>query len=38
MKNYGYEKYISFDFGMLSKYQYYTGIIFRHTPMEPASQ
>ena len=32
MKNYGYEKYISFDFGMLSKYQYYTGIIFQaHT-------
>ena len=29
MKNYGYEKYISFDFGMLSKYQYYTGIIFK---------
>ena len=29
MKNYGYEKYISFDFGMLSKYQYYTGIIFQ---------
>ncbi len=25
---YGYEKYISFDFGMLSKYRYYTGIIF----------
>lgn len=24
----GYDKYISFDFGMLSKYQYYTGIIF----------
>ena len=23
------EKYISFDFGMLSKYQYYTGVIFR---------
>ena len=29
MKIYGYEKYISFDFGMLSKYQYYTGIIFQ---------
>ena len=29
MKTYGYEKYISFDFGMLSKYQYYTGIIFQ---------
>lgn len=26
---YGYEKYISFDFGMLSKYRYYTGIIFQ---------
>ena len=24
----GYEKYISFDFGMLSRYEYYTGIIF----------
>ena len=23
------EKYISFDFGMLNKYQYYTGVIFR---------
>lgn len=29
LKIYGYEKYISFDFGMLSKYQYYTGIIFQ---------
>ncbi|MDE8682245.1 ATP phosphoribosyltransferase regulatory subunit, partial [Blautia schinkii] len=26
---YGYEKYVSFDFGMLSKFQYYTGIIFQ---------
>ncbi len=26
---YGYEKYICFDFGMLSKYRYYTGIIFQ---------
>ncbi len=26
---YGYEKYISFDLGMLSRYEYYTGIIFR---------
>lgn len=26
---YGLEKYISFDLGMLSKYNYYTGIIFR---------
>lgn len=25
---YGYEKYISFDLAMLSKYNYYTGIIF----------
>ena len=25
----GYEKYVSFDLGMLSKYNYYTGIIFR---------
>ena len=26
---YGTEKYVSFDLGMLSKYQYYTGIIFK---------
>ncbi|MDF2800506.1 MAG: hypothetical protein K0S61_409 [Anaerocolumna sp.] len=26
---YEFEKYISFDLGMLSKYNYYTGIIFR---------
>lgn len=26
---YGFEKYVSFDLGMLSKYQYYTGMIFR---------
>lgn len=26
---YGVEKYVCFDLGMLSKYQYYTGIIFR---------
>ena len=26
---YGYEKYISFDLSMLSKYHYYTGIIFQ---------
>ena len=26
---YGLEKYISFDLGMLSKYKYYTGIIFK---------
>lgn len=29
LKIYGYEKYITFDFGMLSKYHYYTGIIFQ---------
>ena len=29
LKIYGYEKYISFDFAMVSKYHYYTGIIFR---------
>lgn len=29
LKLYGVEKYVSFDFGMLSKYMYYTGIIFR---------
>ncbi len=28
MKAYGYERYIGFDLGMLSKYSYYTGIIF----------
>nr|WP_294679946.1 ATP phosphoribosyltransferase regulatory subunit [uncultured Blautia sp.] len=29
LKLYGCEKYIAFDFGMLSKYRYYTGIIFQ---------
>lgn len=29
LKSYGFEKYVSFDLGMLSKYMYYTGIIFR---------
>lgn len=29
LKKDGYERYISLDFGMLSKYRYYTGIIFR---------
>lgn len=29
LKAYGFEKYVSFDLGMLSKYMYYTGIIFR---------
>lgn len=26
---YGVEKYVSFDLGMLSKYHYYTGVIFK---------
>ena len=29
LKLYGYEKYVSFDLGMLSKYHYYTGVIFK---------
>ena len=29
MAIYGFEKYISFDLGMLSKYDYYTGLIFK---------
>jgi len=29
LKDYGMEKYISFDLGMLSKYKYYTGIILK---------
>ncbi len=29
MTDYGFEKYISFDLGMLSQYNYYTGIIFK---------
>jgi ATP phosphoribosyltransferase regulatory subunit len=29
LTDYGFEKYITFDLGMLSKYNYYTGIIFR---------
>lgn len=29
LKGCGCEKYVSFDLGMLSKYNYYTGIIFR---------
>jgi ATP phosphoribosyltransferase regulatory subunit len=28
LKVYGYEKYISFDLGIVSDYQYYTGIVF----------
>ena len=29
LKLYGVEKYISFDLGLLSKYNYYTGIVFK---------
>lgn len=29
LKMYGCEKYVSFDLGMVSKYNYYTGIIFK---------
>lgn len=29
LKAYGVENYVSFDLGMLSKYHYYTGVIFR---------
>ncbi len=29
LKLYGVERYVTFDLGMLSKYKYYTGIIFR---------
>lgn len=29
MENYGLSEYISYDLGALSKYQYYTGIIFK---------
>jgi len=29
LKIYGVDKYVSFDLGMLSKYNYYTGIIFK---------
>lgn len=29
VRQYGYEKYISFDLGMVNYYDYYTGIIFR---------
>lgn len=29
LKHYGTEEYISFDLGMLSKYNYYTGIVFK---------
>lgn len=29
LKKYGYEKYVSFDLGMIGNYMYYTGVIFR---------
>lgn len=29
LKSYGYERYISFDLGMIGNYMYYTGVIFR---------
>lgn len=29
LKSYGLEQYVTFDFGMLSKFKYYTGIIFQ---------
>ncbi|BBF42260.1 ATP phosphoribosyltransferase regulatory subunit [Lachnospiraceae bacterium KM106-2] len=29
LDSYGYKPYVSFDLGMLSKYNYYTGIIFK---------
>ncbi|MCD8248820.1 MAG: ATP phosphoribosyltransferase regulatory subunit [Lachnospiraceae bacterium] len=29
LKLYGYERYVSFDFGIVSKYRYYTGILFQ---------
>ena len=29
LKLYGYEKYVSFDLGMVNHFDYYTGIIFR---------
>ena len=29
LKLYGYERYISFDLGMLTQYHYYTGMIFK---------
>ncbi|MCD8379496.1 MAG: ATP phosphoribosyltransferase regulatory subunit, partial [Lachnospiraceae bacterium] len=29
LKAYGVEQYVSFDLGLLSKYHYYTGIIFK---------
>lgn len=29
LKEYGVEKYVTFDLGLLSKYHYYTGVIFK---------
>lgn len=29
LKAYGVSEYVSFDLGMLSKYRYYTGVIFK---------
>ena len=29
LKGYGYERYVSFDLGMIGNYMYYTGVIFR---------
>jgi len=29
LTSYGFEKYVSFDLGMLNRYNYYTGIVFR---------
>lgn len=29
LTNYGYENYVGFDLGMLNRYNYYTGIVFR---------
>ncbi len=29
LKKYGTEKYVAFDLGLLSKYNYYTGVIFK---------
>ena len=29
LKEYGVEEYVSFDLGMLSKFHYYTGVIFK---------
>lgn len=34
LKLYGYEKYVSFDLGMVNHFDYYTGIIFRDILME----